>query len=146
MTFENFVKARLVDFVMNESQGDPSLNCQLAIAQCLSNRVNAGWCGGDWLAVIDGAPDVTGTVYPERAPVNTREPSFRELLRRIDDVYYGAAESLISVESIDGDETIHPLYYCVGNNVNREWFKEHILSEPEAHRMVAQVGSLFFFM
>jgi hypothetical protein len=146
MTFENFIKGRLVSFVMEETQNDASLNPQLAVAQCLANRVNAGWCGGDWLAVIDQAPEVTGTVYPQRAVINARDTGFRELLRRIDDVYYGAAESMISVESIDGDETIHPLYYCEAHNVNRLWFKENILSDREAHRMVAKVGQLTFFL
>jgi hypothetical protein len=145
MTFENFIKARLVSFVIDEAQGDPSLNQSLAIAQCLAHRVNAGWFGGDWLAVIDNAPEVVGTVYPQRATVNPRDVRFRDLLRRIDDVYYGSAESMISCETFDGDEVINPLYYCEANNVNRPWFQENILSDPEAHRMVATVGTLTFF-
>lgn len=145
MTFENFIKARLVSFVIDETFSDPSLNAQLAVAQCLANRVNAGWFGSDWLAVIDNAPDVVGTVYAGRTPIKPRDATFRELLRRIDDVYYGTNENVLASESLDGDEIFHPLYYCEAHNLNRQWFKENILSDPEAHHMLAKVGSLSFF-
>ena len=146
MTFENFIKSRLIMFAVGETVNDPSLATRLAVVQCLANRVAAGWFGGDWMQVIDNAPDVVGTTYPENPTINSRDPNFREMLRRVDDVYYGTAESAISVESFDGDEVHHPLYYCEAHNVNREWFKKHVLSDPETHRMAAQVGSLTFFM
>jgi hypothetical protein len=145
MTFENFIKARLVSFVLDETVSDPSIISQLAVAQCLANRVNAGWCGSDWLSVIDSAHEVSGTVYENRATINMRDIQFRDLLRRIDDVYYGSAESMIGVDNGEG-ETVEPLYYCVGNNINRQWFTDNILSFPDAHRMVAKVGALMFFM
>jgi len=146
MTFENFIKGRLVSFVLDETVCDPSLITQLAVAQCLANPVSAGWCGGDWLSVIEHAPEVTGTIHANRAVINPRDAQFRDLLRRIDDVYYGNAESMISAPSGDGTDTSDPLYYCMGNTINRQWFTDTILSDPEAHRMVAKVGALMFFM
>ena len=56
MTFENYIKARLLDFIVAEAFDAESM---LAVAQVLANRVNAGWQGGDWERVIRTAPELS---------------------------------------------------------------------------------------
>jgi hypothetical protein len=113
----------------------------LAVAQVLSNRVQAGWMGGDWLRVIAGAPEYRGTVQPpNREAVDPRDGNFRELMRRIDDVYYGTA-----ADDNVNNESGKSLYYAELHNVTREWFTEHILGDLETHPRIATVGQLTFF-
>jgi len=141
MTFESYVKSRLMDFVIDEAYSDGGVEPMLAVAQVLANRVKAGWQGGDWLRVIDTAPEYRGTV-PARnyERIDPRDGNFRELMRRVDDVYHGTADDA-SVNNESGTS----LFYAELHNVNREWFKEHILDDPESHPRLATVGQLTFF-
>lgn len=141
MTFESYVKSRLMDFVIEEAYASGGVEPMLAVAQTLANRVHAGWQGGDWLRVIDTAPDYRGTTQPKNyVPMDARDGNFRELMRRIDDVYHGTADDA-NVNNNSGKS----LYYAELHNVNRDWFKEHILSDLDSHPRLAVVGQLTFF-
>lgn len=139
MTYESYIKARLVDFVVAEAYNSGGVETMLAVAQVLANRVTAGWQGGDWLRVIHTAPDYRGTVQPETA-VDPKDGNFRELMRRVDDVYHGTAD-----EANVNNESGKSLYYAELHNINREWFNEHILGDLESHPRLASVGQLTFF-
>lgn len=139
MTYENYIKAKLMDFVLIEGFNSGGVEAMLAVAQVLANRVNAGWQGGDWLHVIRTAPDYRGTVQPD-TPVDSKDGNFRELMRRIDDVYYGTADDA-NVNNDSGKS----LYYAELHNINREWFTDHITSDIESHPRLASVGQLTFF-
>ena len=91
MTYESYVKGKLADFVVQEAYHHGGTDTMLAVAQVLANRVAAGWQGGDWLRVIHTASEFRGTVTPITLEPNPRDGGFRDLLRRIDDVYYGTA-------------------------------------------------------
>jgi len=141
MTYESYVKSRLVDFVVEEAFTSGGVEVMLAVAQVLANRVNAGWQGGDWLRVIDSAPDYRGTVQPTNyVPLDPREGNFRELIRRVDDVYHGTAD-----DSNVNNESGKSLYYAELHNINREWFTEHITGDQDNHPRLATVGQLTFF-
>ena len=112
--------------------------------ECLSFRVKAGWHGGDWLRIIEDAPRVAGTIHPKRPTVDPRNFAFRELLRRVDEIYYDNKKDTIAVTDLEGEKS-YALFYCEGNNVNNEWFKENVLSDPEAHPYMCKVGTLMFF-
>ena len=141
MTYENYIKARMVDFVIGEAYVSGGLEPMLAVAQVLKNRVDAGWMGGDWVRVIERAPEYRGTVQPDvRTHLNPREGTFRELLRRIDDIYHGTAGD----DVLRNDSGI-PLFYAELHNINREWFREQILSDRESHPRLASAGQLTFF-
>lgn len=141
MTFEAYVKSRLMDFVIEEAYSSGGVEPMLAVAQVLANRVKAGWQGGDWLRVIDSAPDYRGTLQPKNySPLDPRDGSFRELMRRVDDVYHGTADDA-NVNNDSGKS----LYYAELHNINRDWFQEHILSDLESHPRLAVVGQLTFF-
>jgi hypothetical protein len=139
MTYESYIKARLVDFVVAEAFNSGGVETMLAVAQVLANRVNAGWQGGDWLRAIKTAPDYRGTVQTDTT-IDPKDGNFRELLRRIDDVYHGTAD-----ETNVNNESGKSLYYAELHNINREWFTDHITSDQENHPRLASVGQLTFF-
>jgi hypothetical protein len=136
MTYESYIKARLVDFIVSEAD---SVDPMLAVAQVLANRVNAGWQGGDWLRVIQSAPDYRGTIQSYKG-IDPKDGNFRELLRRVDEVYHATAD-----DSNVNNESGKSLYYAELHNINREWFTEHITSDLESHPRLATVGQLTFF-
>jgi hypothetical protein len=141
MTFESYVKSRLMDFVIEEAYANGGVEPMLAVAQVVSNRVKAGWQGGDWLRVIDTAPEYRGTV-PSRnfVRIDPRDGNFRELMRQIDDVYYGIADDS-NVNTHQGKS----LYYAELHNIHRQWFNEAILNDHESHPRLAKVGQITFF-
>ena len=112
----------------------------LAVAQVLANRVKAGWHGGDWMSVIENAPNHVGTVVHQSHKVSAKDLGFRDLLRKIDDVYYGVAD-----DSNVNQPEASSLYYAQLNKVNRQWFRLNILDDLENHPRLAQVGPLTFF-
>jgi hypothetical protein len=143
MTYENYIKGKLVDFVVAEAYSCGGVEPMLAVAQVLANRVTAGWQGGDWLRVIHTAADYRGTIQLESA-VDPRDGNFRELLRRIDEVYHGIADdSAVNHETQNGKQK--SLYYAELHNINREWFTEHITDDHSNHPRLATVGQLTFF-
>ena len=140
MTYENYIKAQLVQFSVNEAYSEGAASAVLAVAQVLKNRVDAGWHGGDWMKVIETAPEYVGTEQENPPEINPRDPLFRQILLSIDDVYYGTAD--------DGDvnnEDFKSLYYGVLHNINRPWFRDNILSDLESHPRIAKVGQFDFF-
>jgi hypothetical protein len=143
VTYENYIKARLVDFVAAEAYTSGGIETMLAVAQVLANRVAEGWQGGDWLKVISNAGQHRGTIQPEYQ-IDPRDGNFRELLRRIDEVYHGIADdSGVNIQTQDGKAV--SLYYAELHNINRDWFTEHITDEPASHPRLATVGQLTFF-
>jgi hypothetical protein len=141
MTFESYVKCHLMDFAIEEAYSSGGVEAMLAVAQVIANRVQAGWQGGDWLRVIDSAPNYRGTEQPKNyVPPDPRDGNFRELMRRVDDVYHGIADDA-NVNNDSGKS----LYYAELHNINREWFTQQIMGDLEAHPRLAVVGQLTFF-
>lgn len=144
MTYENYIKGNLVRFCVDEAYHTGSSDAVLAIAQVLKNRVDAGWCGGDWNKVIEAAPNYVGTVQENPPEIDPRDALFRKILLCIDDVYYGIADAgNVNVEG--PDETKVALYYAQLNHVNRQWFKDSITSDLESHPRIAKVDQFDFF-
>jgi len=141
MTYESYIKGKLVDLIVGEAYHHGGSETMLAVAQVLANRVNAGWNGGDWLKVIMTAPDFRGTIVIYQEPPDPRNGSFRELLRRVDDVYHGIADD----SAVNNEQGQKALYYAELHNLNREWFRENILSDLESHPKIATVGQMTFF-
>jgi hypothetical protein len=142
LTFENYIKARLVSFVIAEGYRYGGTDTMLAIAQVIKNRVEAGW--GDWLTVIETAPQYAGTVHAPQPPIEPRDLTFRKLLAEIDNVYYGTADdSAVNVEGEDGKAV--SLYYCEMHNLNRDWFRQNVTANLQEHPRIAQVSQLTFF-
>jgi hypothetical protein len=141
VTYENYVKSKLVDLVIVDAYHQGGVEPMLAVAQVIANRVNAGWQGGDWLKVIQAAPESRGTTWTGDVQPEPRDISFRELLRRIDDVYHGTADD----SAVNNEQDQKSLYYAELHNITRRWFRETILAFPEDHPRIAKVGQMDFF-
>ena len=139
MTHENYIKARLINLAVDTAYHMGSSEAMLAVAQVIANRVKAGWCGGDWLSVIENAGDYAGNEIRHQT-IDPHNGSFRELLRRVEDVYYGTAED-DNVNTPTGEVS---LYYVEMGRPTREWFERSILSDIETHPRIAKVGLMNF--
>lgn len=144
MTFENYIKAQLVAFAVDAAFHYGGSESMFAVAQVIRNRVDAGWCGGDWLAVIDSAPEYIGTVPKSVAEFDPRDLAFRKVLSQIDDIYHGSADDS-NVNLTDDTGSHRALYYAELHNINRLWFKTNILNDLKNHRRLTQVDQLTFF-
>ena len=141
MTYENYIKGKIVDYAANEAWHHGGIEGMLAVAQVLANRVKAGW--GEWHKIILTAPDYIGTV---QSPVvlDPRDASFRRVLASIDDIYQGIADdSNVNVEDDNGKHLA--LYYAELNQIDRKWFRENVLQQLQRHPRLATVGPLTFF-
>jgi hypothetical protein len=141
MTYENFIKARLVQWAVSEAYHHGGTQGMCAVAQVLANRVKAGW--GEWNAVIDAAPKFIGTTV-EAFPIDPRDLTFRRMLSMVDDIYIGTSDdSNVNIED-DRGKTL-ALYYADLSNIDREWFRENITDHLDRHPRLATVGPLTFF-
>jgi hypothetical protein len=135
MTPDNYIKARLATFAHDEAQHHGGIDCMLAVAFVVRNRVRAGWRGGNWMEVIESHDEVAATIYQHSAP-DLRNINFRLLLAQVDDIYSGLAPDRY---------TEGALYYCELNHVERQWFKDNVLKDLQTHERCATVGNISFF-
>lgn len=141
MTYENYIKARLVDYAVNEAYHHGGIEGMCAVAQVIANRVAAGW--GEWKKVIDSAPNYTGTIV-EPPEFDPRDITFRRMLSMVDDIYQGTSDSTnVNIED-DRGRTV-ALYYAELNNIDRAWFRDNITAYIDRHPRIATVGPLTFF-
>src|SRR5271157_4899587 len=89
MTGEEFIKGLLC--LVAERERENGVNGTLGIMFMIRNRVNAGWCGGDWGKVIEAtAPGLT-VHYPD-----VRDPSFQRVLQEVDGIYDGTTADTLT--------------------------------------------------
>jgi hypothetical protein len=143
LTYENYIKGRLVDFVVNEAYRYGGTDAMFAVAQVMKNRVDAGWQGGNWKRVIDDAPNFAANEYGRAEPVDPKDMMFRKILAGIDDIYHGTADD--TNVNIDGDTKLVSLYYCDPGLPARQWFRDNIFGDYVNHPRIAQVAQLTFF-
>jgi hypothetical protein len=142
MTYENYIKARLVEYAVHEAYHYGGTDCMLAVAQVIANRVNAGW--GEWKSVLDTAHNYTGTVWENLGPVDPKDLTFRRMLTLIDDVYLGTADDS-NVNVTDDRGTLTALYYADLSHPRRDWFCANVTDQIDRHPRIATVGPLTFF-
>jgi hypothetical protein len=135
MTPEQFLRSQAARYAIDQGFYHGGVDNMTAILHVLCNRVNAGWLGGDWMAVLEDAPTKTGTVVEPMTTIDLRDMALRMFLSRVEDIMLGR----------DGDMVAGALYYCELHNVHREWFKDRILKDPKNHPRVATVGQVAFF-
>ena len=143
MTYENFIKARLLEFAVQEAYQYGGVDCMMAVAQVIANRVAAGW--GEWHNVLDTAPNYIGTDHSIiKMCIDPKDITFRRALTMIDDVYLGVADdSNVNIEDDRGK--LPALYYADLSNLNREWFRMNVTEHIDRHPRIATVGPLTFF-
>jgi hypothetical protein len=141
VTYENYIKGKLVDFAVREAFHMGGTNCMCAVAQVIANRVRNGW--GEWYQVIESAPRFVGTKR-EPAEVDPKDLMFRQFLAIVDDIYHGTADdSNVNIEDDRG--TLVSLYYAELHNVDTDWFRKEIAGNLDRHPRLATVGPLTFF-
>lgn len=100
----------------------------------IANRVRAGW--GSWLDVIQRVPDFMAEAnLPALDYPPIWDGNFVKILHAVDGVYEGSA----------GDDSKGALYWGDLRYIERDWFKDKILSQKDAHPRVADFNSLSFF-
>jgi hypothetical protein len=142
MTYENYIKGRLVDYAVREAYHYGGTHCMMAVAQVIANRVAAGW--GEWKTVLDSADNYIGTVWEKPEPVDPRDFTFRRILAMIDDVYLGTADDS-NVNVTDDRGRLTALYYADISNLSRNWFRANVTDHIDRHPRIATVGPLSFF-
>ncbi len=141
MTYENYIKGRLLDYSVDEAYHYGGTDCMLAVAQVIANRVKAGW--GEWKLVLDTAPNYVGT-FAISNTVDPKDLTFRRMLSMIDDVYQGTADdSNVNIEDDRG--RLPALYYADLSKIDRKWFIDNVTQNLDRHPRLATVGPLSFF-
>jgi hypothetical protein len=98
----------------------------------LANRHRRGW--GTWLDIIQDAPNKTGSLEVSTETPNLWDPNFVRLLVECESIYDG------SVDYAKG-----ALYYCDSTKIDNEWFREHILNQPDEHSRIGGMDTLMLF-
>jgi len=130
-----FIKGQLAAYAIQQGARHGGVNNMAAVAMVMHNRANAGWYGGDWMTILENASQREGTHYDPQ-PVNLRDPSVRQFLQRVDDIFD---------DSEGTDLSGGALFYCELHKVDGKWFQQNVLKNKEDHRMVGTVGPVSFF-
>jgi hypothetical protein len=141
MTYENYIKAKLVDLAVREAYHMGGTASMCAVAQVIANRVRSGW--GEWNHVINTAPKFTGTAtaMPDFDP---KDLTFRQFLTMVDDIYHGTADDT-NVNIEDDRGALVSLYYAELHNIDNDWFRKEIAGNYDRHPRLAVVGQLTLF-
>lgn len=133
MTLDTYVRAQMARFAIEEAAHHGGITNMLAIAHVLRNRVFAGW--GDWLEVVQRAPERRANILETRTP-NLRSGDVRILLNRIDEVY-----TRVDLDDPSGGA----LFYVEPNLPMQDWFRKEVLERPDDHLRTAHIGLVWFF-
>jgi hypothetical protein len=149
MVGADFIMAQLALKAWQDGHQD-GLNGMMAVAFTIRNRVRAGWFGGDWIQVLSHHNDWSATDFVPSELPDPRQPAFKALLQEVNGIFYGIREDDITVYNLeDSVLAVKPspaLYYARLSDPNiKEWFLTNISRNHEQHKLIAQVGTLYFF-
>lgn len=148
MTLSEFQKALLVNFAIREAGPRASVEMMKAICIVIRNRVRKGWHDGNWIAVIENAPDhAAHETEPIRIDPNSR--IFQRLVADVDEIFYSTEESApagdMSLIASLTTKKKECLYWSFANRAVRPWFKENIQLDQENHPLRASMGIMMFY-
>lgn len=103
------------------------------IMSCIANRVRLGW--GSWLEVLDRIPQYSAQNEIPTGTPSIWEPNFVRLLHEVEGIFDGSGQ----------DYSKGAVYWADLRRVERDWFKDKILSQPEQHPRVVDMNSLALF-
>jgi hypothetical protein len=142
VTYENYIKAKLVDLAVLEAFHMGGTASMCAVAQVIANRVRSGW--GEWNHVINTAAKFRGTIPPQQGDFDPKDLTFRQFLTMVDDIYHGTADDT-NVNLEDDRGALVSLYYAELHSIDNDWFRKEIAGNHERHPRIAVVGQLTFF-
>lgn len=138
MNLDTYVRAQMARFAIEEGARHGGVNNMLAVVHVLRNRVFAG--AGDWVEVIERAPERRAVMYPpldsKARSALMRSGNVRTLLNRIDEIY---------TKQDISDLTGGALWYFEPGFELAEWFKREVIERPEDHARTAHIGPVWFF-
>jgi hypothetical protein len=138
VNLDTYVRAQMARFAIEEGARHGGVNNMLAVVHVLRNRVFAGW--GDWLEVLETAPEKRAIIYPPLAvPArlsHMRSGNVRSLLNRIDEVY-----SRADLTDLSGGA----LFYFEPGFEMAKWFLSEVIERPEDHPRTAHIGPVWFY-
>jgi len=133
LTIDTYIRAQVARFAIEDGARHGGIQNMLAIAHVLRNRVFAGW--GDWVEVMQRAPEKRATIYPPYTP-DMRGSSIRVFLSRLDEIYTATTSE---------DFTGGALFYVDPGLPMADWFREQVMNHPEQHPRCSHVGPVWFF-
>lgn len=160
MNLATFERAQVAAFAYCEARHTGNLECMKGVCYVLRNRVKAGWGDGTWLSVMERAGDVsahgenggllryrwTGQKNEEIASASDR--LLQLILRDIDDIYLGQDridDSTRMVVCGDDPPKTSALYYAFVDRDIRAWFGLNIISHPQDHSQIGNIGTLMLY-
>lgn len=143
MTLEQYQRAQLAHFALQQVGGTASVNCLKAICMVMLNRQRAGW-SNDLLELMDQA-DATAAHDPRPVAITSASPTLQGLLRDIDDVFFGTGDDETR-KIVSPPHPRKPLLYwqnLLQKDV-RPWFVNEIVRSSD-HPRRAQVGMIVLY-
>ena len=138
MNLDTYVRAQMARFAIEEGARHGGVNNMLAVVHVLRNRVFAG--AGDWVEVIERAPERRAIIYPALDAAARsqlmRTGNVRTLLNRIDEIY-----TKQDISDLTGGAQ---WYFEPGQKV-ADWFDREVLQRPEDHPRTAHIGPVWFY-
>jgi hypothetical protein len=138
MTLEQFQRAQIVQFAVNQAAYTGSLPCMKGVCYVLRNRVRKGWYDGSWIAAIEHAPEVAGNEPQEPKKLNLSDRLFQMMLRDVDEIFFGGGED--ETHQVVNDA----LYFMSIDRSPRAWFVENIVRDDTNHPRRAHIGPIAF--
>lgn len=135
MNADNYIKAKLLDFCIEEKWRSGDEVDMIAIAHVIRNRVKAGWHGGDWIKVLEVSIELRPIERPRVRGLSLQEWTVRAFMKDIDDLYSGAME----------DITNGALYYAELHTVTNPRIRDVVLTDSRNHPRLATIGLTAFF-
>lgn len=139
MTLEQFQRAAIVRFSINEAISTGSLACMKGVCYALRNRILDGWYDGSWITAIEKHWEVAGHDRQVTLEPDLNNRLFQMMLRDVDDIYYGTGEDETS--AVVG--ACH--YYHFIDKPIRAWFLENVIRDIENHPRRAHIGNIAFY-
>lgn len=130
---DDFVKSQLVlhGWRYGKEYGGHLASCM--IMGCIANRVRLGW--GSWLEILERIPQFAAEETLPTGTPNLWEPGFSRLLHEVESIY----------DNSGTDYSKGGLYWADLRRVDRQWFKDKILSQSQVHPRIADCNSLAIF-
>lgn len=111
------------------------------IGSVIANRVRKGW--GNWLEVVDRIPRFAAIKDMPTATPEVWSPLFVKLLHEVDAIYDGS-KNYASFKTHDG-VPVDALYWCDSRFLETDFFKEKIIGQPDIHKRIGDMNTLFLY-
>lgn len=134
MTEQGVILSELAIIAWSESEAS-GIDPALGIANCLKNRIEAGWFGGDWIELFQNLANSSAN----SASLARQYPDFRDLaivkqyMPKIEQIFQGSGQDL----------TFGAKYWCKLSTASANFVETVVRSAN--HKRTAQIGDFSFY-